>query len=210
MGYEGLIGATTSTNSAAAASPFVLAVETGNIEALSGVIDVDLVLSVLNFAASDIYIASRTWQKIDEPWQSLPSQTLAEFLQDFVAGPALFIRISHPMSFHTPFPSGLCLVSSIGINLLVRYSGFLRTGREAQGVSRAEIPRHGPLPPYDVNLASFMTNLLVVFNGLDVFIQGFQFKSFVVSSIDIVFGGACSTSSLYTESNLVLSKKSFR
>jgi amino acid transporter len=188
-----LISATKASTSANA-SPFVVAIKNAQIGKLDHVINAAILIFIFSAANSDLYIASRTLYGLAVNGNAprlfaktnkygIPHFALA--LSTAFCGLA-YMSVSSNSS--TVFGYFVNCVSIFGlltwISIIITYIYFIRA-LEAQNVPRKSLTYYAPFHPYGPYIALFMCILVAFIKNFTVFINGFNYKTFITGYIGI-------------------------
>ncbi|KXH47920.1 dicarboxylic amino acid permease [Colletotrichum salicis] len=188
-----LIGGT-KKSTGAAASPFVVAVQIGNIPVFPHVVNGCLLIFVISAANSDSYIGSRTLFGLARDGQApgVFMRTSGKGVPLYgVAATSVFAALAYinaAKSSSQVFGYLVSLVTVFGtlnwVSVLTSYICFTR-GMKAQDIPRSLMPYRGPLQPYGSYFALCVTMLVVTFNGYNAFIPKFTASTFMTSYIGV-------------------------
>ncbi|OQE23640.1 hypothetical protein PENSTE_c008G07284 [Penicillium steckii] len=178
-----LLNAVESGADTASASPFVIAIENGGIQALPSIINAVILTSALSAGNSFFYASTRIlyataldgkapralrYEKFGVPYYI--------YLNVSASSAEVFFWISNLSSVST-----LIVWSSIAVTYIRFYHGLRHHGQ-----SRDSLPFKSPFQPYLAYFALIFSATVAFFNGFDAFFPGhFSAQSFVPPYIDI-------------------------
>ncbi|UZJ57615.1 hypothetical protein CBS101457_006935 [Exobasidium rhododendri] len=183
-----------SLKSTAAASPFVLAIESAGIKALPGIVNGALLVFTISAANSDLYIASRTLyglaadgkapriflrcNRLGVPYVALGVSSL------FCALAYLNVSSGGTQTFSYLTSTVTIFGGLVWFSILLSHIRFM-AGLKAQNISRSTLPYQSPFQPYSSYIAISITVLVLFFKGFNVFWPTFDYKSFITNYIGI-------------------------
>jgi len=189
-----LLNAIESGADTASASPFVIAIENGRIQALPSIINAVILTSALSAGNSFFYASTRilyataldgkaprilSYEKFGVPYVCVlvtAALSLLVYLNVSASSAEVFFWISNLSSVST-----LIVWSSIAVTYIRFYRGL-----KHNGISRDTLPFKSPFQPYMAYFALIFSSTVALFNGFDAFFPGhFSAKSFVPPYIDI-------------------------
>ena len=189
-----LLNAIDSGTSNAGASPFVIAIENGGIQALPSIINAVILTSALSAGNSFFYASTRIlyataldgkaprilrYEKFGVPYGCVAvtaALSLFVYLNVSSSSADVFFWISNLSSVST-----LIVWSSIAITYIRFYRGL-----KHHGIPRSSLPFRSPFQPYLAYFAVIFSSTVAFFNGFDAFFPGhFSAKTFVPPYIDI-------------------------
>jgi len=171
-----LLGAST-----AASSPFVIAIKNANIKALPSIINAVILVSAFSAGNSDLYASSRTLYGLACAGQAprflrkctksgLPIWCV--FITS-LAGVLAYMNVS--TNGGTVFAWFVNITSITGLItwdiILITYVRFYK-GLAYHGIDRDTLPYKAPFQPYASYFGIFFINLIIFFNGFQVFLAG--------------------------------------
>jgi len=171
-----LLGAST-----AASSPFVIAIKNAKIKALPSIVNAVILVSAFSAGNSDLYASSRTLYGLACAGQAprflrkcteagLPIWCV--FITS-LAGVLAYMNVS--TNGGTVFAWFVNITSITGLItwdiILVTYVRFYR-GLAYHGIDRDTLPYKAPFQPYASYFGIFFINLIIFFNGFQVFLSG--------------------------------------
>ncbi|OQD71362.1 hypothetical protein PENPOL_c001G08541 [Penicillium polonicum] len=149
-----------------------------------------MLIFVLSFSNSDIYLASRTLYGLAKDGQApkLFTRTTKHGVPyAAVIASSLFIGLAFlntSQSASVVFGYFVSLTTVLGAvnwaNVLLSYFNFLH-GIRAQGLSRANLPWRGMLQPYGAYYSAVITLLVIISNGWEAFVPKFDGIKFAVA-----------------------------
>ncbi|KAF3070208.1 Dicarboxylic amino acid permease [Trichoderma lentiforme] len=184
----------TKSSASAAASPFVVAIRLAKIHGLDHVINGCLIVFVFSASTSDLYIATRTLHAIavDNKAPQIFKRTSNQGVPFYALGfCALFCTLGYlsvgdgskvVFGYLTNVVTVFALLTWISI--LVTHIYFRRACK-VQQIPRDRIPYMAPLGIYGSFAALCFLVILTLTKGFQVFIGGFDYKSFIVQYIGI-------------------------
>ncbi|KAK6346639.1 hypothetical protein TWF696_006759 [Orbilia brochopaga] len=189
-----LVKATKQAYNSAAASPFVAAIRVSGIKVLPGFLNACILIFVFSASNSDLYIASRTIHGL-----ALKGHAPAFLAKtDHRGVPYYSLGISAAfccLAFmnvtsdsKVVFGYFVNLVTIFGlltwISILVSHIYFIRA-RNAQGVDPNTLAYRAPFGAAGTYFALFWCILIALTKNFDVFVKGFNYKSFVTGYLGI-------------------------
>ncbi|KAJ5597168.1 hypothetical protein N7450_003626 [Penicillium hetheringtonii] len=189
-----LLNAIESGADTASASPFVIAIENGRIQALPSIINAVILTSALSAGNSFFYASTRilyataldgkaprilSYEKFGVPYVCVlvtAALSLLVYLNVSASSAEVFFWISNLSSVST-----LIVWSSIAVTYIRFYRGLRHNG-----ISRDTLPFKSPFQPYMAYFALIFSSTVALFNGFDAFFPGhFSATSFVPPYVDI-------------------------
>jgi amino acid transporter len=182
--------------SGAAASPFVIAIQTAGIKSLPSIINACLLTSAWSAGSSDLYTSSRALyglavsgnapklfartSKSGLPYISVifcASFTLLAFMAVSTGAGTVFTWFSNMTSV-----AGLMTWFGISITYIRFYSGM-----KAQGIDRKTLPFSTRVQPFAAWYGAIATFIICFFNGWSVFLKGkWNTATFVTSYLPFI------------------------
>lgn len=178
------------------ASPFVIAINNAGIGVLPGIVNAVILVSAYSAGNSALYCGSRVLH-------GLACQRMAPFffsrctksglpllalIPTATGGLLAFLRLNNngAIVFHwlsrISSVTGLCTWFSVLLSYLRFYHAL-----EYRGIDRNQIPYKSPFQPYLSYFGLVMVILVILFNGMDVFLQDkWSTTNFVTSYISLV------------------------
>ncbi|CDR43979.1 CYFA0S13e01112g1_1 [Cyberlindnera fabianii] len=188
-----LISATKASTSANA-SPFVVAIKNAQIDGLDHVINACILVFIFSAANSDLYIGSRTLYGLacNGNAPSIFAKTskygIPYYALTVCAAFCCLAYMSVSSSSATVFGYFVNVVSIFGlltwISILITHICFKRA-LKAQGVDRSSLAYSAPLQPWGTWLSLCLCILVAIIKNFTVFINGFNYKTFITGYIGI-------------------------
>ncbi|EJT98003.1 amino acid transporter [Dacryopinax primogenitus] len=199
----------------AAASPFVIAIETAGISALPSIINAVILISAFSAGNSDLYTSSRTLYALalDGKTPSFLRRCTRRGLPIWCVGiTALFGFLSYlnvgAASAGTVFEWFVNISTVSGLfawaTICFSYIRFYNAAK-LQGLDRNTLPYKGPLQPYAAYFGCILALLIILFNGWSVFLAGnWSTSTFVADYIGVpIFAGFYLFWKIYKRSKVV-------
>lgn len=187
-----------SATTSAAASPFVVAIELANIDALPHILNASILLFVFSAANSDLYIASRTlyglasdgsapaiFRKTDN--RGVPIYAL---FVSALLGLLAFLNVSDDSKEVFGYLVNVTTILGLlsWISILVTHIWFVRA-RKAQGITDDMMPYTAPLGIWGSYVALFICVLVAITKNFDAFIPSLaieaNYSAFITGYIGI-------------------------
>ncbi|KAH3668179.1 hypothetical protein OGAPHI_001933 [Ogataea philodendri] len=181
-------------STSATASPFVVAINNADIRGLPHLINACVLIFIFSATNSDLYIATRNVYALaaNGMFPRFFSRTnkngVPIYALMFASAFCLLAFMVCSSSSSKVFNYFVNVVSIFGlltwISILVTYLYFTRAVK-AQGYDRKKFVYYAPLQPYGTWFALFFCCLIAITKSFDVFIAGFDYKTFITSYIGI-------------------------
>lgn len=180
----------------AAASPFVLAIQSVNINTLPSIVNAALLVFTLSASNSDLFVASRTLFGLARdgyaPFSSILLRTnrwgvpyVCLTICSLFCALAFMNASSGGATTFTYLTNTVTMFGGIAWwGILVTHIRFM-AGLRAQGISRKTLPYAAPFQPYASPIALFVTTIVLLFKGFNVFWPVFDYRNFITNYIGI-------------------------
>ncbi|KAH9916129.1 amino acid permease [Amylocystis lapponica] len=160
----------------AAASPFVIAIQTAGIKVLPSIINAVLVTSAWSAGNSDIYCSSRALFNGNAPkiFTKLTRHGLpwVAVLPSVGFGCLAYMSVSSGSNRVFGWLSEMTAIAGLGswFCIAVTYLRFHK-GLKAQGIERNSLPYRAPFQPYAAYYAAVLAFITILFSGWSVFLR---------------------------------------
>ncbi|TXT15544.1 hypothetical protein VHUM_00047 [Vanrija humicola] len=187
------------TSGGAAASPYVVAIQSAKIKVLPHIINACILMFTISAANSDQYIASRTLYGMamdgNAPrifrYCTKRGVPMAAFIATgMFMGLAYLVAAESALTVFNYFVNSVSVFGGLAwISILASHIGFTR-GMRAQGIPRDTLPYRSSLQPYLSYVALPLVCIIIFFKGFDSFMPMSAFgktgyKTFITHYIGI-------------------------
>ncbi|CBQ68787.1 probable general amino acid permease [Sporisorium reilianum SRZ2] len=169
------------TESTAAASPFVIAIKTAQIQALPSIINSAIITSALSAGCSDLYTTSRALYSLAQKKQApkIFSRTTKNGVPHYavavcwLVGCLAYLGSSAGSGQVFNFLVNLTALSGIltWFSIAITYLRF-RAGMKAQSIPRESLPWKSPLSHFAAYWTLLIIGIVLIFSGWEVFRPG--------------------------------------
>ncbi|KAI8065915.1 amino acid permease, partial [Gongronella butleri] len=181
----------------AASSPFVIAIQRANIQALPSIVNACLLTSAWSAASSDLYTSSRALYGLSiagnapKIFSRVNKRGLPYVSLFFCAAFALLSFMGINAGSNTVFGWFSAMTSVCGLItwmfIAITYLRFY-AGMKAQGIDRSTLPFRSILQPFLAYYVIFMLSIILFFGAWEVFLPGkWDTATFVTTYLPIPF-----------------------